>query len=187
MMPKTGNRRKILERLLSERPQIHQGDPEASSADRITTENSILPEWFIRDLQSLEKGCFAPSNAVLLHLSEAVSAGEENYHSGLTKRTSIPEADRMLEKWTGDRGFDPRPVLAESSVPMLWIFADRDRSVPTAASVAALKKVIADGNESHTIHVIPNCDHNYQNPETGDGFLLELVMIGWLRERGVLR
>ena len=117
----------------------------------------------------------------------AVSAGEENYHSGLTKRTSIPEADRMLEKWTGDRGFDPRPVLAESSVPMLWIFADRDRSVPTAASVAALKKVIADGNESHTIHVIPNCDHNYQNPETGDGFLLEPVMIGWLRERGVLR
>ena len=99
----------------------------------------------------------------------------------------IAEADRLLASYTGPRGYDPRPVLAESLVPMLWIFGEVDKDIPTNASIAELRRMISEGNENHTLHIIPDCDHHFRNPKTGDGFLIDPVIGAWLREQSIIR
>lgn len=121
-----------------------------------------------------------------------ISAGEEDYHGKLTgdgrrKGMSIEEADRLLDRYSGPRGYDPRALLKAAATPTLWIFGSQDNVMPTNASVAELQRIIADGNTRHRYHVIEGCNHNYRNPASGERFLLQPVMSAWLGAQNILR
>ena len=105
-------------------------------------------------------------------------------------RTSMLAQTRAL----GESGFDPRPHLAKLDIPMLWVFGDDDRNVPTELCVAALQKLRA-GHDftwavlpmTHALLLLP--DGLYSSLGRSPGFAPGLYpAIGdWLRSRGIAR
>ena len=56
----------------------------------------------------------------------------------------LPEADRRLAEYDGDRGYDPRPLLRRLDTPILWLFGERDDVIPTNACLAEIAALRAE-------------------------------------------
>lgn len=122
----------------------------------------------------------------------AVSTGVEQYYSDLTGDGTRPpqvgnraELERLVLSFSGDRGFDPAPLLMASRVPALWLLGDRDQSVPAFASVRVLDSIRAAGNDRHTVIRYPNADHALRDVATGEAVPLWEDMMTWLDQLGV--
>jgi hypothetical protein len=64
--------------------------------------------------------------------------------------------------------YDPRPVLARVTVPVLAVFGGKDVQVPPAQSVPPMEAAFRTaGNRGATVRVFPNLNHLFQNAETG--------------------
>ena len=84
---------------------------------------------------------------MILLVGPTVSVGIENFYSDIVEfsDTPIEKGYEALPTFTGEHGFDPRPVLERLSVPGLWLLGGEDRSIPTPATVAILDQLIAAG------------------------------------------
>jgi pimeloyl-ACP methyl ester carboxylesterase len=60
-----------------------------------------------------------------------------------------------------EMNYDPVPTLRMVRVPALFLFGDKDRLIPVAESVAAIRRVLAEeGHHNFTIREFPNDDHS---------------------------
>ena len=94
----------------------------------------------------------------------------------------------------GPNGFDPRPYLAKLDIPVLWVYGDDDRNVPTELCVDALQ-TLKQGHDftwavlpmTHALLVLPT--GLYASLARSPGFAPGLYpTIGaWLRDRDVVR
>ena len=98
---------------------------------------------------------------MILLVGPTVSVGEEIYYSKFAEETTTPfnELSAILAKYTGPRGYDPRPVLETLNVPGLWLLGEADRSIPTIETVAILDDLKARGRPFTRI-VYPGAGHN---------------------------
>jgi pimeloyl-ACP methyl ester carboxylesterase len=88
--------------------------------------------------------------------------------------------------------FDPRPLLEEIDIPILWLYGSEDKSVSAAESVAILEEIQREYKKDYTIRVFPGADHGLRvvpDPET-DALPFRVLAGGyldakaqWLRER----
>lgn len=111
----------------------------------------------------------APEFHIILS-GPAVSTGVEGYYSELTSDgTGDPRIadrdslERMTLSYSGDPGYDPRPLWEDLHIPTLWLLGDRDGSVPTFATVRTLDELIAAGHAEHTIVRFPNAAHDLRD------------------------
>lgn len=128
------------------------------------------------DIDSRRVGLMGPSQAgwiipiaagridaafMILLVGPTVSVGEEIYYSKFAEGTSTPtpELSAILARYTGPRGFDPRPVLESLNVPGLWLLGEADRSIPTVETVAILDDLIQRGRPFTRI-VYPGAGHS---------------------------
>ena len=98
---------------------------------------------------------------MILLVGPAVSVGEEIFYSDIVEKTAAPLEDgyEKLPAFSGNRGFDPRPLLATLDVPGLWLLGAKDRSIPTPETVAILKRLAEQGRRfSHV--VFPDAGHD---------------------------
>jgi uncharacterized protein len=59
-----------------------------------------------------------------------------------------------------EMNYDPVPTLRMVRVPALFLFGDKDQLIPVAESVAAIRRVLAEGgHHNFTIREFPNDDH----------------------------
>jgi pimeloyl-ACP methyl ester carboxylesterase len=112
--------------------------------------------WIIPVAATLARPAF-----MIMLVGPTVSTGEEIFYSRLVEQgeESPEEGYRRLPSFTGERGFDPRPVLAALDVPGLWLLGGRDRSIPTPATVAILDELIAAGRPFTRV-VFPEHGHD---------------------------
>ena len=98
---------------------------------------------------------------MILLVGPTVSVGEEIYFSKFAEETTTPLArlQGLLKKYTGPRGFDPRPELEALDIPGLWLLGGVDRSIPTPETVAILDELIASG-KPYTRIIYPKADHS---------------------------
>lgn len=100
-----------------------------------------------------------------------VTVGEEMYYSDLTGEktggTTLTneEIAQKLDEYPGPYGFDPLPVLQTVTIPGLWVLGGKDRSIPTAETVAILEDLVEQGKD-FTIQLYPEGDHGLMNQET---------------------
>jgi pimeloyl-ACP methyl ester carboxylesterase/L-ascorbate metabolism protein UlaG (beta-lactamase superfamily) len=101
---------------------------------------------------------------MLILAGPTVSVGEENFYSSIVEQTVRPLDDgyKTLPSFRGERGFDPRPVLEALTVPGLWLLGERDRSIPTPATVAILDELVARGKPFDRV-VFPGADHDLRS------------------------
>jgi uncharacterized protein len=101
-----------------------------------------------------------PAFMVLL-VGPAVSVGIEGFYSRIVEFSNAPveEGYKQLPSFNGFHGFDPKPVLESLDVPGLWLLGEKDRSIPTPATVEILDRLIASGKPySHV--VFPGVGHD---------------------------
>lgn len=127
----------------------------------------------------------APRFNVILS-GAAIPTGVEGYYSGLTgdgqrapQVTDSAEVRRLVQNFTGHRGYDPTPVLGAARVPTLWLLGDRDESVPTFASVQVLDSIIASGNTLHTVRRYASANHSLRDVATGEPMPIFDDMMRW--------
>jgi pimeloyl-ACP methyl ester carboxylesterase len=98
---------------------------------------------------------------MILLVGPTVSVGEEIFYSGIVEfsETPLDQGYKVLPTFSGNRGFDPRPVLDTLNVPGLWLLGGEDRSIPTPATVSILDQLIAAGRPFERV-VFPGEGHN---------------------------
>ena len=88
-----------------------------------------------------------------------VSVGREIYYSQLVDEDHLPldEAEEALESFPWPEGFDPRTILDQTVVPMLWLYGLFDRSIPTRACLAVHAELAA--SKPFEVLSYPNLGH----------------------------
>jgi dienelactone hydrolase len=122
----------------------------------------------------------------------AVTYGEEIRFSRLTgddpgffQDLSEAEIERQMDAFEGPHGYDPAAALAAMTVPSLWILGARDRSVPTARIVNALRGLQERSPGLFDFHVFPQGDHGIRDADTGRRIDYWPRVYSWLTQRGV--
>ncbi len=98
---------------------------------------------------------------MIMLVGPTVSVGEEIFYSRIVEDSDRPVGDgyKALPSFSGERGFDPRPVLESLDVPGLWLLGEQDRSIPTPKTVAILDLLAAQG-KPFTRVVFPGAGHD---------------------------
>lgn len=88
-------------------------------------------------------------------------------------RATVPGAEAFLGRLLADYdkgdftsyaarlAYDPRPHLQTATVPMLYIFAENDASVPSAASLAFLDRLRGDVDAEISTMLLPGVGHTF--------------------------
>ncbi len=122
--------------------------------------------------------------AVLI-VSPTVTVGEEIFYSNLTENTNLSdeEISRRLASFSGVRGFDPAPFIAQMRMPSVWILGGKDRSIPTRESIQILENLIATSSKPFTIKLYPEGNHSLINQSTGQIENFIEYTAAWLAEK----
>lgn len=133
----------------------------------------------------------APRFQVILS-GAAVSTGVEQFYSDLTGDGSRApqvqdpkEIERLVLRFDGEVGFDPRSAIAAMRGPTLWILGDRDQSVPVFATVMVLESLHPDVAARHTVVRFPNAGHDLRDVTSGESVPIWDAMREWMGKVGV--
>jgi dienelactone hydrolase len=85
-----------------------------------------------------------------------VTQGESDNFASLVATLSIAEAERRARA-AGPSGYDPQPWIRKVDIPVLWLYAGRDRAQPTGTSMQLLKTLSA-GHDFTTV-LFPSAPH----------------------------
>jgi len=117
-----------------------------------------------------------------------VSAGEEDYFSDFTddggeNGMSIEEANSRIRSFKGPHGFNPRKILTDLKIDMLWFFGTKDPVIPVDASLRTLNEI---DNNRFEVEILPCGDHNFKNVKTGERYDIATYIKPWLEKLGIL-
>jgi len=99
---------------------------------------------------------------------------------------SEEEIEADLASYEGTLGFDPRPVLEELDIPVLWVYGGRDQSNPTANDISIIEEIVAEHGSDFTIEFFPTANHELVDVETGTRINTLSPMFPWLNRIGVI-
>lgn len=121
------------------------GDPEAMEA--------VIYESTLEQLESLPE-------------EERASLGNlEDYARTLTTQLVQQYAAAWFESFLN---YDPAPDWAQTTIPVLAIFGEKDVQVDAEQNAPALEASLSEaGNEDYEIVVLPNANHLFQEANTG--------------------
>ena len=109
----------------------------------------------------------APAAFAVLLSAPAVTVDQQDtwaaFSASSTTMPSEPEAEMLAQvRAVTTTDYDPRPVLAAVTQPILWINGGVDRQVPTAINTEILRSF---HREAWDIEVLPGVDHGlFENP-----------------------
>jgi uncharacterized protein len=106
-----------------------------------------------------------------------VTQGESDNFASLAATLPIAEAERQA-RTQGPSGYDPQPWIRKLDIPVLWLYAGRDRAQPAGTSMQLLKTLSA-GHDFTTV-LFPSAPHPLFDQS---GFPPELFprVADWLR------
>jgi pimeloyl-ACP methyl ester carboxylesterase len=76
----------------------------------------------------------------------------------------LADAAKFWNTWQRALAYDPQPFIEQLLVPMLCIFAENDKNVPTAASVKYLESLRATSHDNIDLRVIAGVEHSMLSP-----------------------
>jgi dipeptidyl aminopeptidase/acylaminoacyl peptidase len=112
-----------------------------------------------------------------------VSVGEEIYYSDLAEQGSHAqdEADKMLNDFKGQKGFDNIGYVSKMKKPSLWIFGGKDISIPVKRCIARLDSVKRAARVPVDMKIYPEGDHGIYNQLARRMEDYTSAIIQWLR------
>ncbi len=124
----------------------------------------------------------------IISLSGATSSvGISDRFDAIAERgLSEEEIEADLASYEGTLGFDPRPVLEELDIPVLWLYGGRDQSNPTANDISIIEEIVAEHGSDFTIEFFPTANHDLVDVETGTQINTPSTAFPWLNRIGVI-
>jgi dipeptidyl aminopeptidase/acylaminoacyl peptidase len=115
----------------------------------------------------------------------SVSVGQEIYYSDLAERGTYSQAaaDSVLKQYNGPEGFDPISRIVKMKSPSLWIFGDKDVSIPVKRSIAILDSLRSKNNLPLEMKIFKDADHGLYNVTTHHPEDYITVMIDWVKSK----
>jgi uncharacterized protein len=95
----------------------------------------------------------------------------------------FPSKDKIAKRLAdaGPSGFDPKPSLAQLTIPALWLYGTADREVPVDQSVALLTALKGQGKD-FTIVSFPGAGHGLLDSPPTDP-RAPPTFVGWVLKR----
>jgi len=119
----------------------------------------------------------APAVSQGEELLYSLLTGEEGSGGGVLSRHAI--SYRL--KRAGPSGYDPRPALAQMSVPGIWAYGGADKSIPADECVSVVRGLKAQGKD-FTVVVFPGAGHGLLNDQPTDPKALP-TLVQWVAAR----
>ena len=101
------------------------------------------------------------------------SLGQEKLFSKLagdeqeTSARALEKANKALQDFDGTHGFDSSEEIALMDIPALWLFGEKDGSMPVQLSRTNLDRIINErGRRNLTYKIYPNADHSLYDVTT---------------------
>ena len=117
----------------------------------------------------------------LIESGPTVTQGESDTYASFAQSLPLPEAERRARE-AGASGYDPVPWIRQLTIPVLWLYAGRDRAQPTGTSMSVLRGVSA-GHDFTTV-LFPDAPHPLFD-HTGFPADLFPAATDWLRQHGL--
>jgi hypothetical protein len=141
-----------------------------------------------------QAGWIVPRAAVTSHVAFVALAsagilpyGQVKAYAKLTggneSSKPFPSKDKIAKrlKDAGPSGFDPKPFLAQLTIPALWLYGTADREVPVDQSVALLNQLKGQGKD-FTIVTFPGAGHGLLDSPPTDP-QAPSTFVAWVRKR----
>jgi pimeloyl-ACP methyl ester carboxylesterase len=110
-----------------------------------------------------------------------VTQGESDTFASLAESRPIAEAESEAHA-VGPSGYDPAPWIRALTIPVLWLYAGRDRAQPTGTSMDVLR-ALSPGHDFATT-LFPDAPHPLFD-ERGFPPTLFPTVADWLRAHGL--
>ena len=78
--------------------------------------------------------------------------------------TKLADYEEYYEARAQAISYDPQPYIEQLDIPMLYIFAENERNVPTAECVEYLQGLQGQLERDIEVIVIPDVDHTMLSP-----------------------
>ena len=91
---------------------------------------------------------------------------------------SIEDGNALVDSFSGIKGYDPLPIIAEMEIPVLWVYGELDRSHPGLYDKSMLEQL---GKPNFQVNLLPNVTHDLIDTTTNDisGEMIQVSM-SWL-------
>jgi pimeloyl-ACP methyl ester carboxylesterase len=162
--------------VLRDHPDV---DPTSVGFSGVSQAGWIIPLAAFRD---------AATAFAAIVVGPTVTVGLEIFYSDLVEKSTLPIADALqrLPEFDGPRGYDPVPIIEQLQLPMLWLYGEADRSIPTKESVEILENIIRRGNKPFAHIVYPNAGHSLRDVDTGAAVDIWPDIEDWLTAAGFM-
>lgn len=129
-------------------------------SDKIIVIGGSQAGWIIPEVNALTKVWLSVCIS-----GPSVSVGEEIYYSDLAEHGAYKQeqADEMLKDYKGMRGFDPIARIEKMNRPSLWLFGDKDISIPVKRCIVLLDSVKRTKQLPLEMKLYPGADHGLYN------------------------
>ncbi len=109
---------------------------------------------------------FPAAAFAVLASAPAVTVGQQEAYAGFsggsTHVPDVPASDQYAQVRAEHSGYDPAPILAGTTQPVLWLNGAADRQVPTVVNTEIL---LGLHRSNFDVRVLPGADHGlFDNP-----------------------
>lgn len=158
----------------------HFKNDERISGDKIIVIGGSQAGWIIAELNSMLDPCLSVCIS-----GPTVSVGEEIYYSDLIEKEgySQTEADVMLKKYNGPHGYDPVNRINKMKSPSLWIFGEKDVSIPVKKSIYILDSLKTSLVLPVDVKIYPDADHGLYNHSINMREPYVRLVIEWIKQK----
>jgi dipeptidyl aminopeptidase/acylaminoacyl peptidase len=115
----------------------------------------------------------------------AVTVGEEIYYSNMTEQRGYPqnEADKKLGNFQGIHGYNPVKHIKRMESPSLWLFGEKDISIPVKRSIGLLDSIRTANDIPLELKLYPDADHGIYNVFTRKREAYVDFIAEWIRRK----
>lgn len=116
------------------------------------------------------------------------SLGQEKLYSKLMgdesrpPKAEIADANEAVRVFEGKQGFSSLPEIQKMKIPGLWLFGEKDFSMPSHLSKKNLEQIIgAHNKDSFIIKLYPNANHSLFDIDRNERLNYLDNMVSWVR------
>jgi pimeloyl-ACP methyl ester carboxylesterase len=139
----------------------------------------VVPLAAVRSHDRVAFMALADAPAVTTHEEEQWSrlAGEEATNPPPLTREKRAELTRQLHP----SGFDPVPLLEQTTVPGIWVYGRQDRSQPAEKSAATLERLRKTEGKDFTVVLFPRAGHGLLDTPPSDPRAMPTLLV-WIQK-----
>jgi dipeptidyl aminopeptidase/acylaminoacyl peptidase len=158
----------------------HLKNDKRISDDKIILIGGSQAGWIIAELNSI----LTPFLSVCIS-GPTVTVGEEIFYSDLIEKDGFnqTEADVLLQEFKGPYGYNPIHAIQKMKSPSLWIFGEKDVSIPVKKSIHILDSLKTSLVLPVKLKIYAQADHGLYNRSANMREPYVKLIIDWIRQQ----